>query len=87
MIYSSENIEYLRESDQMPDWIYYQQNGKTINENYRDQHIRKCQDVERMLQQEKRYKHPIDEHIKEVEKHLTAKVIKTIDKAFLKIDF
>ena len=40
-----------------------------------------------MLQQEKRYKHPIDEHIKEVEKHLTAKVIKTIDKAFLKIDF
>ena len=36
-----------------------------------------------MLQQEKRNKYPIDEHIKEVEKHLTAKVIKTIDKAFL----
>ena len=30
------SIEELYKSGTMPDWIYYQMNGKDINENYQD---------------------------------------------------
>lgn len=33
---TKEEIEYYRNSGLMPDWIYYQVNGKTAEENYRD---------------------------------------------------
>ena len=29
-----EEIEYYHDKGQMPDWIYYQVNGKTAQENY-----------------------------------------------------
>lgn len=32
---TKEEIEYYHNSGLMPDWIYYQVNGKTAEENYR----------------------------------------------------
>ena len=34
MAYTLEEIEYLHDIGKMPDWIYYQQNGKSASENY-----------------------------------------------------
>ena len=34
MAYTLEEIEYLHDTGKMPDWIYYQQNGKSATENY-----------------------------------------------------
>ncbi len=34
MSYSKEMIEYLHDTGKMPDWVYYQQNGKSLQENY-----------------------------------------------------
>ena len=34
---SKEMLEYLHDSGQMPDWAYYQQNGKSASENLREQ--------------------------------------------------
>lgn len=36
MAFSKEMLEYLHDSGQMPDWAYYQQNGKSASENYRE---------------------------------------------------
>lgn len=33
---TKEEIEYYHNSGLMPDWIFYQVNGKTAEENYRD---------------------------------------------------
>jgi len=37
MAYTKEQIEYLHDSGKMPDWVYYQQNGVTAQENYNRQ--------------------------------------------------
>lgn len=34
---TEETIEYLHKKGSMPDWAYYQQNGKSPEENYREQ--------------------------------------------------
>ena len=34
MAYTLKEIEYLHDTGKMPDWIYYQQNGKSATENY-----------------------------------------------------
>ena len=40
MALSKEKIEYLHDTGKMPDWIYYQQNGKSASENYREQKLK-----------------------------------------------
>ncbi len=35
MAFSKEEIEYYHDKGLMPDWAYYQQNGKSIQENFR----------------------------------------------------
>lgn len=37
MAYTLEQIEYLHDRGLMPDWVYYQQNGKSAQENYNAQ--------------------------------------------------
>ena len=34
MAFTDEQIEYLYKSGKMPQWAYFQQNGKTAQENY-----------------------------------------------------
>ena len=38
MAYTKEQIEWLHDNGLMPDWAYYQQNGKTAQENWNGQH-------------------------------------------------
>ena len=38
MAYTKEQIEWLHDNGLMPDWAYYQQNGKTAQENWNEQH-------------------------------------------------
>ena len=37
MAYTLEEIEYLHDMGLMEDWVYYQQNGKSAQENYNKQ--------------------------------------------------
>ena len=41
MAYSLEMIEWLHDNGKMPDWAYYQQNGKSADHNLREQRDRK----------------------------------------------
>lgn len=34
MAFTDEHIEYLYKTGKMPQWAYFQQNGKTAQENY-----------------------------------------------------
>ena len=34
MAYTQEQIEWLHDNGKMPDWAYFQQNGKTAQQNY-----------------------------------------------------
>ena len=36
MAFTPEQIEYLHSTGQMPDWVYYQQNGRSLQENYNE---------------------------------------------------
>ena len=39
----AEQAEYYHSIGKMPDWIYYQLNGKTAQENYNDFHRRQAE--------------------------------------------
>ena len=60
MAYTLEQIEYLHDTGKMPDWIYYQMNGKTLEENYNSivkkrevEFYKKLKEQERQKQQQK----------------------------------
>jgi len=36
MAFTPEQIEYLHNTGQMPDWAYYQQNRRSLQENYNE---------------------------------------------------
>ena len=36
MAYTMEQIEYFHKMGMMPDWVYYQLNGKSAQDNYND---------------------------------------------------
>ena len=40
MTLSKDQLDYLHDTGKMPDWIYYQQNGKSASENYREQKLK-----------------------------------------------
>ena len=70
-----ELTEYLYKRGCLPKWAYYQLNGKSAAENYRDQHFRNLE-VERELEayREKR-KAEIDAEIEsEIENELAPKI-------------
>ena len=52
MAFSKEMLEYLHDSGQMPDWAYYQQNGKSAGENLREQLMKEQRKRELQRQQE-----------------------------------
>lgn len=68
-----EMIEYYHDNGLMPDWIYYQLNGKSATENYYDM-VKKRQRKfrEEILREQER---------KELEKEIEKELEKTIDKA------
>lgn len=40
MAYTLEQIEYLHNRGLMPDWAYYQQNGKSAQANFNEQRLK-----------------------------------------------
>ena len=77
-----QEIERLHKSGQMPDWYYYQVNGKSASENLWEQHqkiidkLRKREQIDRELELYKaRRKAEIDKEIEEqIENELTGKL-------------
>ena len=77
MAYTKEQIEYLHDSDKMPDWAYYQQNGATAQENYtrqmraiknrlRDRQQKEQQQKEMEIQIEKQLEEKIEEILEDL---------------------
>ena len=51
MAFSKEQIEYLHNTGKMPDWVYYQQNGASAQENYNRQKLQQRQIMTQQLQE------------------------------------
>lgn len=83
---NEELTEYLFKRGLMPRWAYYQLNGKTAAENYRDQHLRlqEREKADRELEEYRsRRKAEIDAEIeKQIEDELAPKIEKTIEDLF-----
>ena len=62
MAYSLEQVESFHDQGVMPDWIYYQLNGKSLQENYQDV-IHKRQQVFRKKQQEELQNQEIEKEV------------------------
>ena len=52
-------IEQLWKAGKMPDWAYYQQNGKTAEENYREQKARFAEHIENDIEKQIDKKLPV----------------------------
>lgn len=70
---TKEEIEYYHNSGLMLDWVYYQVNGKTAQENYID--IVAKRDNERELEESitKQIEETIDRHFDDILKELNKK--------------
>ena len=75
MALTKEQIEWLHDHGKMPDWAYYQQNGKSAQANWEEQH-RKI--MERYRQREAEQRRQAEE--KALEKKLEADLEKQIEK-------
>ena len=51
MAFSKEQIEHLHNTGKMPDWVYYQQNGASAQENYNRQKLEQRQRITQKLQE------------------------------------
>lgn len=67
---TKEEIEYYHNSGLMPDWVYYQVNGKTVQENYTDI----------IAKRDKEYSDSLNE--RELEESITKQIEETIDRHF-----
>lgn len=85
-----ETIERLHKSGLMPDWAYYQQNGKSPIENLQEQHkkimdkYRRKKEIDRELEIYKaRRKAEIDAELeKQIETEVAPEIEKAIDNLF-----
>ena len=84
-----ETIERLHNSGKMPDWIYYQMNGKSAWENYAEQFnkISKKNQIDRELEIYKaKRKAEIEAELEaELEKQIEEKAVPEIEKALDKL--
>ena len=68
MAYTLEQIEYLHNRGLMPDWVYYQHNGKSAQANFNEQRKRFAEECRR----------------REAEKALEAEIEKQVEQAIEK---
>ena len=76
MAYTLEEIEYLHDTGKMPDWIYYQMNGKTLQENYNSIVRKREAEFYKKLKEQERQKQQ-----KELEAEIEKQAEKAIEKA------
>lgn len=83
MAYTKEQIEWLHDMGYMPDWAYYQQNGKSAQHNWDEQH-RKIAEKFRQKELERRKQaqnKSIEQKIHaDLEKQLDQKLEKVLDR-------
>ena len=80
MAFSKEEIEYYHNNRLMPDWIYYQQNGKTAQENY-DDIMRKRQAYSKQLLEARSRRAREAQEQKKLEAELEKKAYEVAEKA------
>lgn len=80
MAYTKEQIEWLHDNGYMPDWVYYQQNGKTAQENWNAQQ-RSILEQDRQREAEKRRQAEEKKLEAELEKQLEQKLGKALEKS------
>ena len=76
----AEQAEYYHSIGKMPDWIYYQLNGKTAQENYNDFHRRQAERFHQQ-QEERRRKDTEKAALDDFEKKIEAQAEKAVEKA------
>lgn len=64
MAYTKEQIEWLHDNGYMQDWIYYQQNGKSAQENWIQQQ-KKILDQVRQREQQKKFEADLEKQIEQ----------------------
>ena len=79
MAFSLEEIEYYHDIGLMPDWAYYQQNGKTAEENYRIWRNKRSQEFRNRIIEERYNKSVSIED--EVKNQIEAILPELLDKA------
>ena len=62
---TKEEIERLHDQGKMPDWIYYQVNGKSATENF-DEQRRKIYDNLRKREEEKQQKQKLEKELQQL---------------------
>lgn len=80
MAYSKEMIEWLHDTGQMPDWAYYQQNGKSLQENYNAQTLKMQKRIKEFLNDRRRREEEARAE-KELEAEIEKKVSETVENA------
>ena len=76
----AEQAEYYHSIGKMPDWIYYQLNGKTAQENYNVFHRRQAERFHQQ-QEERRRKDAEKAALDDFEKKIEAQAEKAVEKA------
>ena len=83
MAYTQEQIEWLHDNGKMPDWAYFQQNGKTAQQNYVEATRRAKEKIlKRYEEQQAEVRRKAEE--KELEKKLEAELEKKLEKTLEK---
>ena len=83
MAYTQEQIEWLWRNGKMPDWAYFQQNGKTAQENYvlaTERAKQRILDNYNRQQEEARRKQEIQKQEKQMEKDIEKQLEQSLEK-------
>lgn len=80
MAYTLEEIEYLHDRGLMPDWAYYQQNGKSAQANFNAQQKRFAKEW-KQREAERRRREQLAKEEKQLEAEIEKQVEKAIEKA------
>ena len=86
MAYTLEQIEWLHDNGKMPDWAYYQQNGKTAQQNFveatkkaRERILKEYYDREAESKRKEEQKQLERQLEKDIEKQLETTLEKVLD--------
>ena len=83
MAYTQEQIEWLWRNGKMPDWAYFQQNGKTAQENYvlaTERAKQRIIDNYNRKQEETRRKEEAKKQEKQLEKDIEKQLEQSLEK-------
>lgn len=84
MAYTKEQIEWLWRNGKMPDWAYFQQNGKTAQENYvlaTERAKQRILDIYNQRQEEARRKEDKKKQEAEAQKQIEKQLENAVEKA------